>query len=332
MKKKALYLVAVFGLLLTTACGTPKLKNGEEVVAKIDGKEYSADELYQELKSQYGYNTLMTWIDSEIADKEVETTKEIEEYVDEAIDFYQSYAQAYGMTLPAFAQSYLGLTNVQSEEDVKNYILSDRKLSLAIERKVGEQLSDSEIEKYYNDNYKTTYTYKDILVVSEKSDDLVKEMKKKLKDKKKDDLLKEFDKLSTNDKYSKNENEENEVKDATKNKVDSAIWNKLKDMDDYDYASVTAEDGVHFILRVSKNDGQNLDEVKDEIISNLAQQKLQEDQFLSYDMLNDLRNKYKLAFFDEDLKSSYDDFLNQLSDAKEQASKSNSNSNEKEGN
>ena len=43
------------------------LKNGEEIVAKIDGKEYSAEQLYEELKGQYGYSVLMN---SKIAESE----------------------------------------------------------------------------------------------------------------------------------------------------------------------------------------------------------------------------------------------------------------------
>ena len=39
MKKKIVYVIAVLIISLTTACGNPKLKNGEEVVAEIEGKK-----------------------------------------------------------------------------------------------------------------------------------------------------------------------------------------------------------------------------------------------------------------------------------------------------
>jgi hypothetical protein len=319
--KKALYLVAVFGLLLTTACGTPKLKNGEDAVAKIDGKEYSANDLYESLKKQYGYSTIMNMIDSEIANKEVETDDEIKAYADEAMDYYTNTASQFGMTLVQFAQTYLNMGNVTTEDEIKEYIISDRKLSVAIERKVAEKISDEEIEKYYNENYKTTYTYRDFLVVTEKTDDKIKEIKKKLKDKKKDDLVDEYKKIAKNEKYSQGESKE--YTNTTKNNVEEEIWKKLKDMDDYEYTTVKTESGTHFILKIKKGKSQDLDEVKDEIKTQLAQEKLQSDNLLSYEMLTELRNKYKLAFFDEDLKASYDDFLKQLEDAKKQASNSN---------
>lgn len=319
--KKALYLVAVFGLLLTTACGTPKLKNGEDAVAKIDGKEYSANDLYETLKKQYGYSTIMNMIDSEIANKEVETDDEIKAYADEAMEYYTNTASQFGVTLVQFAQSYLNMGSVTTEDEVRDYIITDRKLSVAIERKVAEKLSDEDIEKYYNDNYKTTYTYRDFVVVAEKTDDIVKEIKGKLKDKKKDALVDEYKKIAKNEKYSQGESKE--YADSTKNKVEEAIWNKLKDMDDYEYTTVKTESGTHFIIKISKGKNKDLDEVKDEIKSQLAQEKLQSDNLLSYEMLTELRNKYKLAFFDEDLKANYDDFLKQLEDAKKQTNTSN---------
>ena len=325
MKKKTLYLLAVFGLILTTACGNPKLKNGEEVIAKIDGKEYTADELYKELKGQYGYNTVINWIDSVIADKEVETTDEIKQYVDDAINFYQQYANAYEMTLPQFASSSLGLNGINSEEDLRNYILRDRKLTLAIEKQVASKIKDSEAQEFYNENYKTVYTYRDIIITNdEDAKDTIKKVKNELKDTKSKDLVDKFNELAK--KYSADA--ENVLKEnATKNTVDSKVWSALKDLDDNDYSKeIEASDGYHIVLRISKDKGKDFKDVKEEIKTTIAQQKLQEEQFLNYDVLIELRNKYKIVLFDSDLKDGYKDFEKQLADAKKQASNSNSNS------
>ena len=326
MKKKTLYLLAVIGLVLTTACGNPKLKNGEEVIAKIDGKEYTADELYKELKGQYGYNTVINWIDSVIADKEVETTDEIKQYVDDAIKFYQQYASAYEMTLPQFASSYLGLNGINSEEDLRNYILKDRKISLAIEKQVASKIKDSEAEDFYKENYKTTYTYREIVITKDDdASDTIKKIKNELKDTKDKDLVDKFNELakkysSTADKVLK--------EDVTKNAVSSKIWSTLSDLDDNEYSKdIEEDDGYHILLRISKNKGKDFKDVKSEIKTTLAQEKLQKEQFLNYDTLIELRNKYKIVFFDSDLKDGYKDFEEQLETAKKQAKESNSNSN-----
>lgn len=329
MRKKALYIVAVLTLLITTACGSnPKIKNGEEVVAKINGKEYTADELYEELKGQYGYNTIINWIDGTIAENEVETTDEINAYIDEAIEFYSYYAESYGMTLPNFAASYLGLSGIESEDDLREYILKDRKLTIAIQNQVASKIKDSEIESFYNENYKTVYTYRDILITNDDdAKDTIEEIKKALKDKKDDDLVEEFTSLAK--KYSTDTNASNGglVESATKNKVDENVWKKLTDLDDKEYSkdAIETDAGYHIILKISKDKAKDLDTVKEEIKVSIAQSQLEADQYLSYDVLTELRNKYKIAFFDKDLKENYNNYLEELENVKKAAAESNSN-------
>lgn len=325
MRNKVLYVFAVCGLILTTACGNPKLKNGEEVIAKINGKEYTANDLYKELKGQYGYNTVINWIDGEIAKKEVETTDEIKKYVDEAIEYYQGYAKSYQMTLPQFASSYLGLTGINSEEDLREFLTKDRKLTVAIQKHVASKIKDSEAKEFYDENYKEVYNYKQIIVTGEDAEDTIKTIRKELKDSK--DIEKTFDEMA--EKYSADKNKVT-VKDATKDSVDEKVWKELKDLDDKEYSKdITSGDNHYVILRQSKEKAKDFDDVKDDIKTKLAEKKLSADQFLSYDVLIELRNKYKIVLFDNDLKDGYDDFKKQLEDAKKQASNSNSNKEEK---
>lgn len=329
MRKKALYIVAVLTLLITTACNSnPKIKNGEEVVAKINGKEYTADELYEELKGQYGYNTIINWIDGTIAENEVETTDEINAYVDEAIEFYSYYAESYGMTLPNFAASYLGLSGIESEDDLREYILKDRKLTIAIQNQVASKVKASEVESFYNENYKTVYTYRDILITNDDdAKDKIEEIKKALKDKKGDDLIEEFTSLAKKYSTDTNASDGGLVESATKNKVDEDVWKKLADLDDKEYSgdAIETDAGYHIILRISKDKAKDLDDVKEEIKVSIAQSQLEADQYLSYDILTELRNKYKITFFDKDLKENYNDYLEELENVKKTAAESNSN-------
>lgn len=329
MRKKALYIVAVLTLLITTACNSnPKIKNGEEVVAKINGKEYTADELYEELKGQYGYNTIINWIDGTIAENEVETTDEINAYVDEAIEFYSYYAESYGMTLPNFAASYLGLSGIESEDDLREYILKDRKLTIAIQNQVASKVKASEVESFYNENYKTVYTYRDILITNDDdAKDTIEEITKALKDKKGDDLVEEFASLAKKYSTDTNASDGGLVESATKNKVDEDVWKKLADLDDKEYSkdAIETDAGYHIILRISKDKAKDLDDVKEEIKASIAQSQLEADQYLSYDILTELRNKYKITFFDKDLKENYNDYLEELESVKKAAAESNSN-------
>lgn len=327
MKRKALYVVAALSLILATACGNPKLKNGEEVVAKVNNKEYTADELYEELKGQYGYSTIINWVDSTIAEAEVETTDEIKKYADEAIEFYKSYADQYGMSLADFAKSYLGLTNVENDDDVKKYLILDRKLSLAIQNHVADKLEDSEIKDFYNENYKKPITYREILIADDDdAEDTINEIKKSLKGKEDDDLVKEFKDLAKDKSKSSTAKDGGLVESATKNKVNSKIWDELQDLDDNEVSKeIKTDSGYYIVLKISEDKAKDLKDVEKEIKESLAQNKLSADQYLNYDVLTELRNKYKLAFFDKDIKNKYDEYLKQVEDAKKSAKESNKN-------
>ena len=79
MKKILLSTLACAFLL--TGCGTiPKLENGEEVVAEIDGKSFTANDLYLKLKSYYGTSALVDMINTQIAEKEIETDDDARKY------------------------------------------------------------------------------------------------------------------------------------------------------------------------------------------------------------------------------------------------------------
>lgn len=334
MKRKALYVVAALSLILATACGNPKLKNGEKVVAKVNNKEYTAEELYEELKGQYGYSTIINWVDSTIAEAEVETTDEIKKYADEAIEFYKSYADQYGMSLADFAKSYLGLSNVKNDEDVKKYLILDRKLNLAIQNHLAKKIEDSEVKDFYNENYKKTFTYREILITdNDDAEDTIDDIRDSLKGKKDDELVKEFKSIAKDKSKASTAKDGGLVENATKNKVNSKLWEELEDLDDYEYSKgIKTDSGYYIILKISENKAKDLKDVEKEIRETIAQNKLSTDQFLSYDILTELRNKYKLAFFDKDIKSKYDEYLKQVEDSKKEASNSNKNnekSNEK---
>lgn len=324
--KKALCALAVFTLLFTTACGNPKLKNGEEAVAEVNGKKYTADELYKELKGQYGYSVLIDWVDKQIAEAEVETTDKIKAEVDQYVQLYIQYAESYGMSIGDFCNSYLGISGITDEEGLREFITSQTKLTEAIQKQVKAKLTKKEIEDYYNDNYKTVYTYREIYIASyDDADDTVSKVKKEIKDKSGDKLVETFSSLAKE--YSDGETASNGglVERAIKTKVDKDVWSKLKDLSNGKATSnaIETDDGFYFILRISKDDADDLEDVKDEIKDALVNEKLNNDPTLGYDTLTELRNKYKMAFYDSDLKQGYKSYLEDLEKYKKQLEEAN---------
>ncbi len=319
--KKALCLLAVLTVLFTTACGNPTIKNGEEVIAEINGKKYTADELYKELKGQYGYDIVINWVDEQIAEKEVKTTDDLEKEVDEAVKLYLQYAEQYGMPIGDFAATYMGLSGITDEESLKNFLLTQSKLSLAIEKYVKEQLTDKEIEDYYNDNYKEVYTYREILIIDDDdADEKISSIKKALKDKSDEKLEDEFTDLAKKYSASDTASDGGLVKKAIQSNVDSSVWKKIKDLKNGKATTdeIKTDAGFYFVLRVSKDEAEKLDDIKDSVKDALVESKLTNDPTLSYDALTALRNKYKLAFYDSDLKKDYDSDLKSLDEYKQQ--------------
>ena len=85
-------------ILLLTGCGKiPKLENGEEVVAELDGKSFTANELYDDLKTSYGTTFLVNMIDNYIANEEIETDDSAREYAKNELENLKKQYELYQM-------------------------------------------------------------------------------------------------------------------------------------------------------------------------------------------------------------------------------------------
>ncbi len=322
MKKRIMVLTCCLALLFTTACGSnPKLENGEEVIASVDGKEISVNELYEELKGNYGYTSLISMIDRYIAEQEIKTTEEIEDYVKETVEYYVSYAESLNVDLETFLINYVGLSGISTEEEFYNYMLADYKVTLAIEKQVATRFSDEDIEKYYNENYSERLTVRHILIEIEESD---KDGSKALKEAQ--DLIKELDKVDADEvedkfidlakEYSADSSYANGglIEDIMSSTVVKSFWDASYALKDGEYTSkpVKSEFGYHIIYRISKDEKPSLKDSKEEILKSLTDEALSTDELLSYVAMNELREKYNLKIYDKDIDASYDEFLEQI--------------------
>ena len=93
----AIILVAV--LLINRV---PKLKDGAEVVASIDGYKITADDFYSELKGNSGYYILNDLIDNYIAKNEIKDTTKAYTYADTYIESYRLQYEQNGMNFEEY--------------------------------------------------------------------------------------------------------------------------------------------------------------------------------------------------------------------------------------
>ncbi len=323
MKKKLIALSLCGILLMTTACGSAKLKNGEEVVASVKGYEVSADELYKELKGSYGYEALMNKINAYIANKEVKTTKEIEDYANQIVEYYKQYATQYGVDFEQFMTNYVGLNGVTTEDQLFDYAVNDRKIAIAAAKQIGTKYTDKEIEDYYNDNYSEKLTVKHILIEfdedqeddTDEAYDTATDLIDQLKDIKDNDKLNEkFDELALN--YSADSSYENGglIENFMKGDVVEEFWDASAKLKNGQVVSepVKTEYGYHVILKVSSADKDSLKDATDDIRIKMAEQEMSSDTLLQSTALHELREKYKFTINDSNLKQKYKDFINSL--------------------
>lgn len=148
-EEKIIYGIStVLAISLLTGCGAAKLKNGEELVAKVDNYKISADDLYSEMKGKYAVKTLIDNIDHQLLDTTYKTdeteTKAIENQIEEI-------KKTYGSNDQIFEQIIKQVYNVESVDELKAMLSLDYKRDLAIKDYVKEKVvTDEEVTTYYD--------------------------------------------------------------------------------------------------------------------------------------------------------------------------------------
>ena len=138
-----------------------------------DDQMISVDDLYEELKSDYALEALINMIDKKILEEkyadEIDTAKEETESV-----MVQLEAQ-YGDQLLETIQQYTGYPTIEAYENA--YYLSYLK-NLEIEAYAAKQITDKEIEKYYDEEIVGDIKVSHILITPAVTDSMTDEEKK----------------------------------------------------------------------------------------------------------------------------------------------------------
>lgn len=321
MKKKILC-SAIICLLLITGCGKiPKLSNGEEAVAEIEGKKFSAEELYQKMKGVYGTNILVNLIDSYIADKEIETNDDAKEYAKNELATLKSQYEMYNMDFKAALEQ----AGYENEDKLLEEMITEYKKDKVLKNYLKDKIDEKEVKSYYDENIFGEMTVRHILITADVTNEMSDEEKKnaeedalnrakdiinKLNDGQKfEDLAKEFSKDTGS------ASEGGLIKDITKESVVPEFWEGAYNLNEGEYSKepVKSTYGYHIILKESQNEKPSLEDKKDDILEKLVEKKLQEDTKLSTTTWNEIRKeKYKLNIVDDDLNKKYNETIENM--------------------
>lgn len=320
MKKKLICILAV--LLLVTSCGkVPKLKNGDEAVVTMKDGDISVEELYSEMKEKYALDMLITKIDTAILNNVYKTDDEEKNYIDKQLETIKYYYETYYKSQYKSFQEYLTQNGVESEDELKENIRLTYKRNKAVKNYVKSIITDKEIEKYYDEEIFGDISASHILIKPEYDDNASDEEKKEAEKKALKEAKEVIAKLKKGEDFaelakeysddSSNSKSGGKLADFNHGQMVEAFEDAAKELKvgSYTTTPVKTEFGYHIILKTAQKDKPALKEVKDDIISDLTDEKLKDDSTLEVTALVELRKKHKVEIQDKDIKKLYEAYV-----------------------
>lgn len=304
-------LVTVLVVVLIWPDRIATLKDGTQPVATIDGMTLTADELYEDMKDIYSVSSLLDKLDTKIlTDKYPDTDEMDDEVTSQAENYYKAYEQYYKMS----KEDFLKQNGFNTEKKFLEYLKLNNRRTKYVKEYTENEVTDKEIDKYYEDEVYGDINTKHMLVKvdSSASDDDKKEAENLAKE-----IISKLDEGKTFD----------EVKEEYKDKItyeelgyksynaalEEAYKNEMKNLKDGEYSKepVKTSYGYHIVYRIDQKEKPALEDIKDQIKEEIADEKISNDKNLYYVALDKMRENANLKFEDTVLKEKYDNYMSQ---------------------
>lgn len=301
-------------ILICVSTKNTKTNDGDDIVIKLDGLTITADDLYKELKQQGGQTVAINMVDEYILNQEYETTEEMEESAEATIENYKStYGDSY--------ESFLEYNGISDDEELKELLIMNTKISYATDDYVEDNLTDDEMEEYYENEIVGDISAKHILISYEEDDSLTDEENEANEEAalaKAEEVIKKLQNGEDFDELAKEYSDDESTKDdggdlgyfntgEMVEEFEQAAY--ALDVDEYTTEPVKTEYGYHIIMKTGQKEKPSFDTVKETIIENLIEQKEEEDSNLSIKAMVALREKYNMQIKDKTIKSDYNTYV-----------------------
>lgn len=337
MKKKLLICLAVLGL--TSGCGkVSTLPNGDDALVSFSNTNLgiSAGDLYSEVKGT-ALSKLIDMIDTKILlDKYPDKSSDADKYVNEQYDliktnFKDDKGKFDEESLKEQIYAYYGITDIDKFKDIirLNYYRTE-----AVNDYAKKNVTDKQIQKYYDENVYGDISCKHILITPAVTDDMSDEDKTKADKEalqKAKDIIKKLKNGESFDDLAK------EYSDDTSNKDkggDLGYFNTGDMLEEFEKAAfalkkgkytttpVKTKYGYHIILKTDEKEKPSLEDKKEEIINTLVSEAKSNDTALSINALVELRKEYGMNIEDDEMSKLYSTYIsNSLLSAKSNSSK-----------
>lgn len=310
----------IAGLLITTLVAfiiwpdrIATLKDGTQPVVKVNKKTYTANNLYEDMKSYYSVSLLLDKIDNDLLTKMYpENDKMTSEVKSNAEYYFNTYKQYYNYT----QEQFLEKNGFSSYDAFLDYLRLDYRRNKYLEDYIKKNLSDDEIKKYYDENVFGDINTQHILV--EVKSDSDKDNSKKLSDadakKLAEEIITKLNDGTSWEQIQKDYKDKVTYEDLSYQSWDASLeesfMTALKKMDNNSYSEepVKTSYGYHVIHRLDQKKKPTLKKSKDKIISNLISDKKSADSNLLYKSLISLRKEKNINFSDTDMKAKYESY------------------------
>ena len=324
MKKKlGISICLISALVLTvTGCGKKAELDDNKTAVSLKGIKITATDYYNEIKKS-NISKLVDMIDHQLFDEKYESNDEEDQAVEKQINqLKQSYSD--DTTFQSVIQQYFG---VNSEDELEDMLRLEYKRNVAVEDFVADNLTDKEIEDYYDQNIIGDIKASHILITPDVDSDATDEEKEKAENKAKKEAERIIKKLDEGEDFAKLAEEYSDDEATAKNGGDLDYFNtddmdenfmdavKKLDNDEYTKEPVKTQYGYHIILKVDQKEKPKLKKVRDNIKTTLANNKLDNNSTLHYQTLIDIREKNNIKWQDDKLEKQYEELMDQLLDA-----------------
>lgn len=312
------FLIGVIITIIVVIIIWPKriatLKDGTQPILTVNNTTYTADDLYNDMKDTYSINILINSLDKMILDKKYKEDNEMNDSVKKTAEYYYSmYEQYQNITKEQFLEN----NGFKSEKEFLEYLKLDYRRNLYYDEYVKNLINEKDIEKYYKDEVFGDVNSKHILVSVSKDD--TSENEKELSDEDAKKLANEIiDKLNKGTSW---DDVINEYKDKITNEdlgyrafnasLDTAYLKEMKNLEvnTYSKTPILSSYGYHIVYKIDQKDKPELKNVKEDIITILAEEKKNNDNNLYQKALINLRKEAKLEFKDTDLGEKYNKYI-----------------------
>ena len=300
-------LIALALSYFAKSAGIARLKYGEETLATINGKNISTQTLYDKMKNNSGFNTLLNEVDITILRDKYTLTDAEKDKIKKDIQSQLDYIK----TLNYSEQYLYDYYNCKDYDDLLEYFEVNTCSSKYLYDYLEAKLETGAVQKYYDENKSEVETYDSEHILVQITDTVTDEQALALANEiiEKLNSGKTFDEVVTE--YGDRIVHENLGYQGKTASLEQAYIDELVALNDGEYSKtpIKTSYGYHIVHRLATA---TLEELRGTIIEKLSADLLANDANLTEKAYVELRKENNFAIYDEELKKQYEEYCDKL--------------------